>query len=138
MRHSAVDERSPFVDWVLRDEGITRGLDDPEARLLIDWLVETAETLAGWAERRRASAEFPQVLRRCRGLKRFVILWCYERDQGAAAQLAQAEGFLWPLPRPDEVDPCHLLERLLACELVFEEDTGAEAMPSSRALRQAA
>lgn len=125
MRSAVVKAERPFLDQALRDEGITRGLDDPEARLLVDWLAETAERLDAVADRRWAAAEWRALLRRCRGLKRFVLLWCHERDHGAAAQLAQAEGFLWPLPRPDELDPCHLMDRLLRCEQLEPEETAA-------------
>ena len=121
-----VDAHAPFVGQVLRDEGITRGLDDPEARLLVEWLAQAGEALAAWQDTRLAAAEFRALLRRCRGLKRFVILWCHDRDHGAAAQLAQAEGFLWPLPRPEELDPCHIMERVLACETLDEECAGEE------------
>lgn len=114
--------RQPLVEAVLRDENITRGLDDAEARLLIDWLVATAERLEAWDQPAVAQAELRQLLRRCRGLKRFVLLWCVEQDHGAAAQLAQAEGFLWPLPRPDELDASNLLERLLACETIEDDE----------------
>jgi hypothetical protein len=102
---------------VLRDEALTRGLMDPEARLLIEWLVEQVERLT--------AAPFPEdaiqcavnrLRRRARAVSRFVSLWCYANERGAAIQLAAAERFKWPLPcRP--ADPCGLMERILSHEV---------------------
>src|SRR4051794_596504 len=37
---------NPWVDHVLADEALTRGLGDEEARVLVEWLVDKAEDLA--------------------------------------------------------------------------------------------
>jgi hypothetical protein len=111
MRYSA------FVQRVLRDDGLTRGLHDPEARLLVEWLVEQAELLSGArTEEDRGIAQLEGLYRRCRGIGRFVELWCHQRDLCGAAQLAAAENFAWPLPAPFEADACDLMNRLLVCE----------------------
>src|SRR4051794_33594704 len=114
-----------FVQRVLCDDGLTRGLHDPEARMLVEWLVDQAERLT--QDCRAAPSAEPQLnalYRRCRGIRRFVELWCHRRDHGAAAQLAAAENFGWPLPAPYEADPCDIMNRLLVCEGSVVTDEG--------------
>jgi hypothetical protein len=104
------------VRSIVTDEALTRGLADPEARMLVEWLVEQAEVLAA-----RLSCEdtlanaVRRLCRRARAINRFVRLWCYERAQGAACQLAAAERFAWPLPATPQ-DPCELMQEILAHE----------------------
>ncbi len=118
--------RNHLVHAILKDEHATRGLMDPEARILIEWLVDAAELLSKHYAVDRAQKELTRIMRRCRAIKRFVILWCYELSYGPAAQLAAAEGFLWPLPPPDFLDSCLLLEALLECENVIEDECEEE------------
>jgi hypothetical protein len=47
---------------------------------------------------------------------RFVVLWCYTNERGAAIQLAAAERFRWPLPCRS-IDPCGLMQQIVAHEL---------------------
>jgi hypothetical protein len=91
---------------VLRDDSLTRGLWDPEARLLIEWLVSQIEHLfqAGESED-HIQRTFAQLYQWCRAIRRFVLLWCHQQDQGAASQLAAAEGFSSSLPPADLTDP---------------------------------
>jgi len=115
-------QSTPLLRHVLGDEAITRGLGDEEARILVEWLVEWAELLADELESDEAAWDGIRVLcRRARGFSRFVTLWsCYD-SRGAAAQLAAAEQFEWPLPVDDE-DPADLMQRILKWEdrqLVF-------------------
>ncbi len=106
-----------FVSRVLDDEGLTDGLNDPEARMLIEWLVAEVEIIAGELDSERAIwREVEDLCRRIRGIRRFVSLWCHRQDHGAAAQLAGAERFAWPLPPPDELDPCWVMEQVLNWE----------------------
>jgi hypothetical protein len=103
---------------IFTSESLTRGLCDPEARILVEWLVEQAERIdrrapAGDAETTRR--EIGQLCRRARGLSRFVHLWCHRRQRGAAIQLAATERFLWPLPC-ETMDPCELMYAILSCE----------------------
>jgi hypothetical protein len=106
----------PLLSHILTDDALTRGLGDPEARVLIEWLVERAE--------RQAAAETAEVLLRqevhrlClrgRAISRFVNLWCHAGQRGAATQLAAAERFTWPLPTT-AVDPCELMQAILGHE----------------------
>ena len=39
-------QSTPLVRFILRDEALTRGLGDVEARILIEWLVDRADGLA--------------------------------------------------------------------------------------------
>jgi hypothetical protein len=107
---------TPLLGPILRDDALTRGLGDPEARVLVEWLVEQAERLAevGTAEG-TVSLEVKRLCRRGRAIGRFVSLWCHARERGAAGQLAAAERFTWPLPTR-AVDPCELMQEILTAE----------------------
>jgi hypothetical protein len=100
---------------ILEDEALTRGLSDPEARILIEWLVERAEAIEDEhliEEQSRATVH--RLCRRARSISRFVSLWGQEQ-RGAACQLAATERFGWPLPT-DAVDPCDLMQTILTWE----------------------
>ncbi len=103
----------PLLNQIVRDEGLVRGLGDPEARALVEWLVDRAE------ERADAGGESAEVVRylcrRGRAIGRFVLLWCHAGSRGAAAQLAASERFTWPLPAA-AMDPCVLMQNILAWE----------------------
>ncbi len=106
-----------FVSRILDDEGLTNGLNDPEARLLVEWLVEQVERIAASATDEEAAwNEVGALCRHARAIRRFVELWCYHDDHGAAAQLAGVEKFTWPLPVSDETDAFDLLQAILAWE----------------------
>jgi hypothetical protein len=101
---------------ILEDEGLTRGLGDPEARILVEWLVERMETShAGTGSEERTRAELSFWCRRARAIGRFVSLWCHKNDHGAACQLAATERFPWPFPRTD-ADACDLMADILSWE----------------------
>jgi hypothetical protein len=87
-----------LLEPILGDDTLTRGLGDAEARVLIEWLVERAEELAQSADHAEADQALRQLLRRARGIARFVRLWCLDQDHGAAVQLAATERFTWPWP----------------------------------------
>ena len=107
----------PFVSRILDDEGLTGGLNDPEARLLVEWLVGQVEGVARTAASEPAAWRQVEALcRRGLAIRSFVTLWCYRRDPGAAAQLAAAERFAWPLPASDQDDPFDILQRILTWE----------------------
>lgn len=106
----------PLLSLILRNEALTRGLADPEARMLVEWLVERAERLAQVeAEEDAALAEVKRLCRRAQAIGRFVTLWCHQHERGAALQLANSERFRWPLPTR-AVDPCELMQGILHCE----------------------
>jgi hypothetical protein len=109
-------QERPLWAHVLDDDALTRGLGDPEARVLVEWLVERADGLAqGMASDLWARAEVRRLCRRGRAISRFIHLWCYECRPGAAGQLAVAEGFTWPLPT-GQTDPCELMQDILDWE----------------------
>jgi hypothetical protein len=106
----------PLLSHILRSDALTRGLGDPEARMLVEWLVDQAERIADQAASERAAQEQVETLcRRGRGIGRFVGLWSQPRGRGAAGQLAVAEGFTWPLPSPT-ADPCEIMQSVLVWE----------------------
>lgn len=106
----------PLLCQFLDDDAVTRGLGDPEARVLVEWLVDRAEALAEDAPSADdATAEMAKLCRRARAIGRFVDLWCLRRQRGAAGQLAAAERFCWPLPTAAE-DPCELMRFILTWE----------------------
>src|SRR4051794_28346770 len=98
---------------ILADDNLTRGLGDAEARMLVEWLVERTENQA--SEEPGLREVIQRRCRRARALARFVQLWCYQQDHGAACQLAATERFPWPLPYC-EVDPCDLMAEILNWE----------------------
>lgn len=104
----------PLLSPILENDALTRGLSDPEARVLVEWLVEHAERLDGADE--EVEREMHKLCLHARAIGRFVGLWCHQRDRGAAVQLAGAERFTWPLPTEAGVDPCELMQEILACE----------------------
>jgi hypothetical protein len=106
----------PLLRPILHNDALTRGLGDPEARVLVEWLVEQAEQLAlSSPSEARVGKEVERLCRRARGIVRFVRLWCYEEARGAAVQLAGAERYTWPLPT-SAVDPCELMQSILHWE----------------------
>lgn len=106
---------NPLLHHILSDEGLTRGLGDAEARVLVEWLVEQAEDLMKQANEKEAANAVTWLCRRGRALSCFVRLWCVERTRGAAGQLAAAERFAWPLP-PAGADPCDLMQSIVSWE----------------------
>lgn len=103
-----------LVDRVLDAEALTAGLEDPEARLLIEWLVEQTEQIARQAASlEEARQQVEQLCHYGRTLRRFLILWCYEKNPGGAAQLAATEKFGWPLPPASEGNAFAILRHVL-------------------------
>ena len=105
-----------LLKHILADEALTRGLGDPEARMLVEWVVEQAEVRAGVVAEDAQTGLTQLICRRARAISRFVGLWCHQRERGAACQLAAAERFSWPLPTHWNVDPCELLHGILVAE----------------------
>jgi len=106
----------PLLRYIFDDESLTRGLGDAEARVLVEWLADWAELLAGEAESdQEAWTGIRQLCRRARGLSRFVQLWSEPVSRGSAVQLAAVERFSWPLPVEDE-EPAELMARILEWE----------------------
>jgi hypothetical protein len=105
-----------LVRSVLRDEALTRGLGDIEARMLVEWLADWTELLASAARTEDDAWDcVDRLCRRGRAIGRFVQLWCDPFDRGAAIQLAASERFDWPLPRAD-MDPADLMHHILSWE----------------------
>jgi hypothetical protein len=107
----------PLLTYIFGEDSCTRGLADPEARILVEWLVDQAERLAQVESNDQAAIQEVQKLcRRARAISRFVSLWCHNRERGAAVQLAAAERFTWPLPTQTAVDACELMQSILHAE----------------------
>lgn len=100
--------RRAHLSPILDDERITRGLEDAEARVLIEWLVARADTLKSPGEVRR-------LCLRARSIARFVALWCHAHLAPAALQLAATERFACPLPS-EPMDACDLMQSMLEWE----------------------
>ncbi|MFL5245482.1 MAG: hypothetical protein ACJ8FY_25590 [Gemmataceae bacterium] len=112
----------PLLAPILNNEALTRGLADPEAKVLIEWLVHQAESLSEHERSETwAQAQIERICRRGRAIGRFVSLWCHEGQPGAAGQLAVAERFYWPLPIP-RVDAVELMH-----SIVFWENQDCQA-----------
>jgi hypothetical protein len=125
-------QSTPLVRHILRDEAVTRGLGDVEARMIVEWLAGRAEQVAltsmneadGWNRVHR-------LCKRARTIASFVRLWAMPGCRGAALQLVGAERLHWPLPSGD-IEPGELMEGILAW-VDQQDDIIAESM-----LRQAA
>lgn len=102
----------------LRDDALTRGLGDIEARMLVEWIAQWAELLAETVNTTSEASELiARVVRRGRGISRFVQLATDfdPRGRGAALQLAASERFHWPLPN-GHIEPPDLMRRILDWE----------------------
>jgi hypothetical protein len=107
-------QSTPLVRHILRDEAVTRGLGDVEARMIVDWLADRTEQVADAAVTEAdAWAQVRALCRRARVIACFVRLWGAPESRGAAVQLAAAERMHWPLP-PGDVDAGELMEGILA------------------------
>ena len=106
----------PLIRGIVRDESLTRGLGDEEARMLVEWVVDWAELLAAAAQSDEEAEQLvARLRRRAQAVGRFVLLWCDPRTQGAAAQLAAVERFAWPLPTAP-VEAPDLMHHILTWE----------------------
>jgi hypothetical protein len=105
-----------LLGHIVNDEALTRGLRDPEARMLVEWLVDQAEHSAGVeAKQAKLVEQIGRLRLRGRAISRFVHLWCYGGARGAALQLASTERFAWPLPATG-IGPCALMQNILDWE----------------------
>ncbi len=107
-----------LVREIVRDESLTRGLGDEEARMLVEWVVDWAELLADASRSEEDARDLVgRLRRRGRAIGRFVQLWCDDRirDRRGATQLAASERFAWPLP-DGRVDPPDLMQHILMWE----------------------
>ncbi|HKB06015.1 MAG TPA: hypothetical protein VKD90_27720 [Gemmataceae bacterium] len=101
---------APLLERVLDDEGLTAGLDEPEATLLVEALTKRVQTLAAGttdaAQARRQTDELSHVARQIAQAAASL------RDQGeAAARAAAAQGGLrWPAGAKT---PLEVVRRLL-------------------------
>jgi hypothetical protein len=119
----------PLLSRILRNDALTRGLGDPEARVLIEWLVERAEECAVVVEGEdQVRAEVERLCRRGHALGRFVLLWTTPRERCAAVQLAATERFIWPLPS-QPADPCELMQDILSWETTVQRARMAALAP---------
>lgn len=108
----------PLIREIVRDESLTRGLGDMEARMLVEWVVDWAELLAEAARSDDDARRLVNRLcRRGRAIGKFVHLWCDDRTNGrpAATQLAASERFAWPFPSR-AIDPPDLMHEILTWE----------------------
>jgi hypothetical protein len=116
----------PVLSNILKNDALTRGLGDAEARILVEWLVDQAEKAAGASPNQAAvETHVEKLCRRGRAIGRFVGLWCHNQARGAAGQLAAAERFTWPLP-PAKGDPCEIMHAILTWEATYP------ALPETR------
>jgi hypothetical protein len=106
-------QSTPLVRHILRDEAVTRGLGDVEARMVVEWLADRAERIAQSAPSDAdAWKQVRDVCRRARVIGCFCRLWAVRATRGAAMQLVGSERLHWPLPRGD-VDAGELMEDIL-------------------------
>lgn len=123
-----------FVHRVLRDDGLTRGLEDAEARELVEWLVDQADVVqAHRTDPAHRRADLAALLRRGKAVRSFVVLWCYECQYGAAIQLAATERLSFPLPDPNEIEPLDLMLKILRWERAGQASAYADPSDAAKA-----
>lgn len=104
-----------FVSRVLDDEGLIDGLDEDEAGLLVEWLVQRTERIAASAKQEvDAWKQVEMLCKRGRAIARLVVLACQKNDQAGAAQLAERERLPWPPPAA--ADAHQVLQHILNAE----------------------
>ncbi len=105
------------IHQVMRDERITYGLADPEARMLVEWLVAKAEAIPE-TELEPADQDYAWQLcyRRAKVLRQFVALWCYRGRPDAASQLAASEGMAEYLPISSVEEPVDVMLSMMRQE----------------------
>ncbi len=114
--HARQNHSDTHVWAIVRDDSLTRGLGDIEARMLIDWLVGWAELLSLAAKSQDAASELvARLVRRGRAIARFVRLWARPETRASAGQLAAAMRFTWPMPVPP-MDPADVMHAALSWE----------------------
>jgi len=106
------------IDQVMADSRLTYGLEDPEARLLVEWLVEKAEHLpeSGLREDELNTA-WQVYYRRAKVLRKCVQLWCYRGRPEAAIQLAASEGLAEFLPNSAVEEGVEVMSALMRAEV---------------------
>jgi hypothetical protein len=106
-----------LLNLILHDDALTRGLEDPEARVLVERLAELSERCG---EREADASDLlvrtERLRRRGRAIRQFIDLWCHRGEHAAAIQLAASERFRWPIPEPD-ADPWLLMHAILDWEI---------------------
>lgn len=106
-----------LLNLILHDDALTRGLEDEEARILMERLADWSEACSErGTEAGDMVVRIERLRRRGRAIRQFVDLWCHRGEHGAAIQLAASEGFRWPLPDPD-ADPWALMHQILDWEV---------------------
>lgn len=105
------------IHQVMRDDRITYGLADPEARVLIEWLVSKAETIPDTnLEPEDQVYAWELCYRRAKVLRQFVSLWCYRGRPEAAIQLAASEGMADYLPAASVEEPVDIMLTMMKQE----------------------
>ena len=90
---------STLLRGVLDNDALSRNLGDIEAAMLFRWTAEWAELLEENCESTTVAAEaVARLVRRARGIAKFVSLWSWPDSRASAFQLAASEQFRWPMP----------------------------------------
>lgn len=106
-----------YIHQVMRDDRITHGLADPEARVLIEWLVNKAEVIPDTElEPQDQVYAWELCYRRAKVLRQFVSLWCYRGRPEAAIQLAASEGMADYLPDASVEEPVDIMLTMMKQE----------------------
>ncbi len=89
-----------LLNLILHDDALTRGLEDPEARVLVERLAELSERCG---ERGTDASDMlmrtERLRRRGRAIRQFIDLWCHRGEHAAAIQLAASERIPLAAPR---------------------------------------
>lgn len=105
------------IERVLDDEGLTSGLADPEAKVLMDWLVHNLEAKLPRTKSDAAARELTKTeAARARRLAAIIDKICYNDDRAAAERLWNAAGRTQALNTLPAADPVAVARQLIQWE----------------------
>jgi hypothetical protein len=109
-------DATPYLDRIADDEGLTDGLADDEAALLLRWLRKRIEKgLAPLKDAAAAEKAAESLFERTRAIARFIDARCYGGDEKAAEEKRKGLGLKEPLASLP-TDAVALAKKLLAAE----------------------
>lgn len=110
-------DATPFIDRILDDEGITGGLKDAEAKVLVDWLIASLKQRIRAVSDESKAEEISRTLRRrARRIAKITELLCEQHDTHSASEIWKESGSKHSLDELELRDPTGVVKRLIQWE----------------------